>query len=169
MISEKKVGFPLQTTAPHYILRNIMTDSIPNHACSKSLQSLSITYTVVCANKTHVQRFPQRPSRHEKATGVYSPYSSSRVFQIGNKRDQTTGITPYWKVQRNTHLDGSDPACIPCNQGHIISNTGCKSSQRQRNHGLNFFGEDSVGLNCLTKYPVQAVSLARIIISPRPY
>ena len=101
------------------ILRNEMADSVVKQACSENAQLPGVTYTSICARIRHVIKHP--PTQHEITAEAYSAYSSSREFQIQNRRYQTLlaklctgkykGLRPY-KIL----LDGCETTCPLCNQ-----------------------------------------------------
>ena len=84
------------------VLGNEIADSVAKQAYSENAQLPGVTYTSICARIRHM--VIDTPIQHERTAEVYSAYSSSRESYTKQKTPDSTGKTPYWKVQRTARL-----------------------------------------------------------------
>ena len=118
-----------------------MSDSVAKQACSENAQLPGVTYTYICANKTNGQRSTYPIWNND--CGLYRAQFLQRMPDRKKKRPDSTGKTPYWKLQRLRtyksfrwiwpHMYA--PSAI---RSRKIFNTGCKDAKRQRNWDLIF-------------------------------
>ena len=105
---------------------------------------------------------------HARTTEVYSEYSHQKEMEVSSRNQQSllaklrSGHTTLFAAYRHRLDETKDPTCPLCQDGpqdlaHWM--TACAGTLQKR---VELFGiEDSDKLASLTKYPLEAIALAR--------
>ena len=147
------------------IAGNELADQAAKEAAEMQGEHSAVTYRSICSKIRQLTKDP--PPTHDLPKVVYAEYSKRKEREITCRRDQVllakirSGETTLFREYK-ARIDGEiDPTCYLCHDGpHNVNHwMTCAGTLAQR---INLFGiEDSSRLEALTKYPKQAVALAR--------
>ena len=144
---------------------NEMADEAAKEAAKMEGIFAPIHYTSVRCVINH--RSKDLPSAHPRTRLVYRELTKKREMQITSREHQTllakirSGKTTLFRAYKNEIDRNVDPVCPLCSDAlHTLEHwmTECAGTLEERR---DLFGEDYDKLWCLTKYPTEAVSLAR--------
>jgi ribonuclease HI len=143
---------------------NEIADEIAKQATEEPGPSSPVSYAGACAHIRQYSRDP--PPTHPRTKAVYAALSESRECQVGCRAEQTliaklrSGHYIGLRATQNRFNPSIPATCNLCGQGdqdleHWID---CPATTAER---WSLFGEFSGGLDCLTRFPREAATLAR--------
>ena len=144
---------------------NEMADVAAKEASKMEGEYAPTTLGSVCCRIRALNKDP--PSSHRTTREVYSEIKKEREQQIETRSDQSllarvrTGRTSLFLAVKNEIDRNEDPMCPLCRDApHTLEHwmTQCAGTLAKRRE---LFGEDYNKLEALSKYPTEAVSLAR--------
>ena len=107
------------------------------------------------------------PPQHQRTRDVYAKYSEKEELKVKNRKGQSllakirSGHTVLFAAYRHWVDETQDPTCPLCQEApqdleHWM--TACEGTREKR---MELFGADFNRLDALTKYPTEAIALAR--------
>ena len=165
-ISRVKCHLTVQWIPGHCdIPGNELADSAAKAASSAQGPLPGITFSNACCHVKQKTKDP--PIAHDRTRKVYQSLSRQRERLVDSRADQSllaklrSGHHTAFRAYKN-RIDGTtDPLCPLCAQEphtleHWLQN--CPATAAKR---WFLFGEDTGELDCLTKHPLESLSLAR--------
>ena len=149
---------------------NELADAAAKSAAASTGPSRGVSYSSVCAATKRATGDP--PIQHLRTRHVYASLNARREREIPTRSDQSLlarlrsghylGLRAY---RHRVRGDDADPICNLCDEGveqdleHWVR---CPAlAPRRRNR----FGENYTGLDLLTRFPLEAIALARESLS----
>jgi ribonuclease HI len=147
------------------IVGNDMADEAAKQATSLPGRSRDVSYGSACARIRHITK---DIITHSRTKEVYSSFSKDREKNIKNRSDQSllaklrSGHYIGLRAYKSRIDPTTSPKCNLCDTEedqdleHWLQR--CPATARERHYR---FGEDSGGLNVLTKHPMEVIALSR--------